>query len=82
MQTDLGFELKLLAVCTALKYTVLLGLWISINEQQKLFVQKPEHMPENTVLTLSHISTSTAPETQSNESGRASQFIQAGSCDW
>lgn len=53
MQSDPGFEVKLVAVCTTLENTVLLGFWISIEEQQKLFVQKPEHKPENTILTLS-----------------------------
>lgn len=47
MQTDPRFELKLVAVCTALENAVLLGLLISIKEQQELFVQKPEHRPEN-----------------------------------
>lgn len=65
MQTDLGFELKLVAVCSALKNTVLLGLWIGIKEQQKLFVQKPEHKPENTILTLSYTGAFNAPETPS-----------------
>jgi len=46
MQADFGFELQLVAVCTTLKNTLLLGLWISIKEQQKLFVQKPEREPE------------------------------------
>lgn len=49
MQADVGFELKLVAVCTILKNTVLLGLWISIKELQKLFVQKPEHKPEKKI---------------------------------
>lgn len=54
MQTDRGFEMKLMAVCTTLKNAVLLSLWISIKEQQKLFVQKPEHKPENTILIEPH----------------------------
>lgn len=68
MQADLGFELKLVAVCAALKNAVLLGLWIGIKEQQKLFVQKPEYKPENTVFTLSHTSTFTEPEALESES--------------
>lgn len=68
MQTDLGFELKLMAVCTALKNTVLLGLWLVIKEQQKLFVEKPEHMPENTIPSFSHISTFNAPQIPLKES--------------
>lgn len=43
MQADLGFELKLVAVCAALENTVLFSLWIRIKEQQQLFVQKPEN---------------------------------------
>lgn len=46
MQAELRSEPELVAVCAALKNTALLGLWISIKEQQKLFVQKPEHKPE------------------------------------
>lgn len=66
MQADLRFELELVAVCTALKNTLLLGLWIRIKEQQKLFVQKPEHKPGNTAFGLSHISALRAPEAPSN----------------
>lgn len=57
MQVDVGFELELVAVCTALKNTHLLGLWVSIKEQQKLFVQKPEHKPDKATFGLNHIST-------------------------
>lgn len=63
MQTDLGFELKLVRLSTTLENTVILGRWISIKEQQKLFVQKPEHEPENTSLTLRHAGA--APEAPS-----------------
>lgn len=45
MQADLGFELEQVAVCATLENTVLLGLCIRIKEQEKLFVQKPEHKP-------------------------------------
>ncbi len=57
MQTDFGFELKLVRLSTTFENTVILGRWISIKEQQKLFVEKPEHEPENTNLTLSHTGT-------------------------
>lgn len=66
MQAELRLELKLVAVCTALKNTVLLGLWISVKEQQKLFVQKPEHKPENAAFGWRHFSTFRAPEASSN----------------
>lgn len=66
MQADVGFELELVAVCTALKNTDLLGLWVSIREQQKLFVQKPEHKPDNETFDLNHISTFRAAEAPSN----------------
>lgn len=66
MQVDVGFELELVAVCTALKNTHLLGLWVSIKEQQKLFVQKPEHKTVNATFGLSHISTFRAAEAPSN----------------
>lgn len=62
MQVDVGFELELVAVCTALKNTHLLGLWVSMREQQKLFVQKPEHKPENATFGLNHISIFRAAE--------------------
>lgn len=66
MQAELRLEQELVAVCAALKNTILLGLWISIKEQQKLFVQKPEHKPENTAFGWRHISTFRAPEASSN----------------
>lgn len=66
MQADVGFELELVAVFTALKNTHLLGLWVSIREQQKLFVQKPEHKPDNATFGLNHISTFRAAEVPSN----------------
>lgn len=65
MQAELRLELELGAVYAALKNTILLGLWISIKEQQKLFVQKPEHKPENAASGWSHISTFKAPEASS-----------------
>lgn len=66
MQAELRFELELMAVCAALKDTALLGLWIGIKEQQKLFVQEPEHMPEKAAFGWSHISTFRAPGASSN----------------
>lgn len=66
MQADVGFELELVAVCTALKNTHLLGIWVGIKEQQKLFVQKPEHKPEKAAFGLNHISTFRAAEAPSN----------------
>lgn len=69
MQAELRLELELVAVCTALKNTALLGLWISIKEQQKLFVQKPEHKPEKAAFGLSIIKPNgRARATDSNES--------------
>lgn len=65
MQTDLGFELKLVRLSTTLENTVILRSWISIKEQQKLFVQKPEDEPENTNLTLSHAGAFNAPQAPS-----------------
>lgn len=73
MQADVGFQMQSLTVCATLKNTILLRLWISIKEQHKLFVQKPEHKPENTTLSLSRISTLNAPGTPSNKS----KIIQA-----
>lgn len=73
MQTDLGFELKLVALSTALKNTDLSGLWIGFKEQQKLLVDKPEHKPGNTTLTLKHTSVFSAPDTQLRVETRAKQ---------
>lgn len=66
MQADAGFEPELVAVCTALKNARLLGLWVSIKEQQKLLVQKPEHKPDNAAFGLNHISTFRAAGAPSN----------------
>lgn len=66
MQAELRFEPELMAVCAALKDAALLGLWIGIKEQQKLFVQEPEHTPEKAAFAWSHISTFRAPGASSN----------------
>lgn len=66
VQADVGFELELVAVCTALQNARLLGLWVSIKEQQKLLVQKPEHKPDNAAFGLNHLSTFRAAEAPSN----------------
>ena len=66
MQTELRFELELIAVCTALKNAVLFGPWISIKGQQKLLVQKPEHKPDNTAFSWSHSGIFRGPEASSD----------------
>lgn len=78
MQVDLGFELELMAVCATLENTVLPGIWISVKEQQKLFVQKPECKPEKkTILNFSHTPASSVQQKHHQWYMKVSEPIQA-----
>lgn len=47
MKAGLGFELKLRPSCAALEYARLLGLRVSVEEEQKLLVEESEDKDDN-----------------------------------